>query len=92
MKDTRDSNGGKSIQSLAASRDYDQGMKYVWLKKNMGDAKRQQLAKGMKQSEKGRQQLTAFREVIESFGSLTDGGTFRLPEDEFNQYMKDGEA
>ncbi len=90
MKDTRDSNGGRGESFLTVKPNFDEGIRYVYLSK-LSPKKRKQLAHGMKQSDKGKSQLQAMTEARAMFIEFMPGASFRLPKNEFEQYMKDGQ-
>ena len=91
MADTRDSNGGRGESSLTVKPNFDEGIRYVSLSK-LSPEKRKQLARGMKKTEKGRHQFEAMTEARALFIEFMAGASFRLPKNEFEQYMKDGES
>ena len=90
MKDTRDSNGGRGESSLTVKPTFDEGIIYQNLSQ-LSPERRKQLARGMKKTEKGRHQLEAMTEARALFIEFMPGASFRLPKNEFEQYMKDGQ-
>lgn len=91
MSDTRDANGGRGDFSPTTKPNFDEGIRYVYLSQ-LPPEKRKQLAHGMRQTDKGKHQLAAMTEARAMFIDFMAGASFRLPKNEYEQYMKDGEA
>lgn len=90
MTDTRDNPTVKPIIKINPRKQHN-GAEVVWLN-NLTAERRQQLANGMEKSEKGQLQLAVMKEARVALGELMHGAIFSIPKDEFEQYMKDGEA
>ena len=86
MKDTRNNT------AVTEQPNFDEGIRFKYLIR-LTEVQKQQLARGMKKSDKGQLQFKAMQELKALLGEeIMKSSSFRLPEEEFNHYMKEGES
>lgn len=73
-------------------RDYSQGHKYIELAglKNRDEATYKALVLGMQSTSEGLAHLEAMRQANKYLAPILQGSSFRMPDYQFKQYLKDG--